>query len=212
MIISPSRFKRLFRVLLIISTTFIPAIAFSETEPAVDISHLDFAPKQPVSSSYKRNFEFHHDKGFYLSASIGPQWNQSLKNPEASALRFGGGLNIGGMVIENLALHGSFWSSFLEESTLIAVGPGLTYFFGNTNAAISWKIGIGQVFNVADKIEDFKETLLATEIGFGKYWWLSGSTSLGGTIFSGLHGYSFSQNEISSFGWSGGIRLELIFN
>lgn len=169
-------------------------------------------PEQRVDRQYVRNFPFQHDKGFYLSLSLGPQWNQAIQNPSASGLRFGGQLGVGFVPVKNLAVHGNFWGNFLEQASVLAMGPGLTYFLGNSNVGLGAKLGIGFVFGEAPNNKTFRETVLATELSAGKYWWLSKNNSLGLSFVVGLYGLTLSQGSFNSVGWNTGLRLGYVFN
>ena len=169
-------------------------------------------PEQRVDRQYIRNFPFQHDKGFYLSLSLGPQWNQSIQNPSASAVRFGGQLGIGWVPIRNLALQGNFWGNFLEQASWWAVGPGLTCFFGESNVGLGIQAGVGQVLGKTADSKRFRETVLATELNLGKYWWISKNGSLGLVWVLGMYGFTLSQGTLNSAGWNTGLRLGYIFN
>lgn len=201
--------KKSLALLLLVSSLSLSAIANEKVAPdswqAVD--------PQQVDNQYNRKFAFKHDKGFYLAMGIGPQWNQSLQNPVAGAFRFGGKFSIGFVPLYNFAVHANVWGSFLEESSLLAAGPGVTYFFGDSNVGLSAAFGVGQVFSTSMSTQEkFRETVLAGEVGLGKYWWVSENVSLGGTLVTGLHGLTLSNANVSSLGWDIGLRLELIFN
>lgn len=169
-------------------------------------------PEQRVDRQYVRNFPFQHDKGFYLSMSLGPQWNQAIQNPSASGLRFGGQLGIGFVPVRNLAVYANFWGNFLEQASLLAAGPGVTYFLGDSNVGLGAALGIGSVFGDAPNNKTFRETVLATELSAGKYWWLSKNNSLGLTFVIGLYGLTLSQGSFNSVGWNTGLRLAYVFN
>lgn len=165
-----------------------------------------------MDRQYVRNFAFQHDKGFYLSMSLGPQWNQAIQNPSASGLRFGGQFGIGFVPIRNLVVHANFWGNFLEQASLLAIGPGVTCFLGDSNVALGAALGIGSVFGEAPNNKTFRETVLTTELSAGKYWWLSRSNSLGISFVIGLYGLTLSQGSFNSVGWNTGLRLAYVFN
>ena len=73
----------------------------------------------------------------------------------------------------------------------------MAFLFDGPNMGLDFSVGVGRVFNAMEKdgYKDFAETVLATNISFGKYWWLSGSTNLGLTIFTGLHGFTLTTGE-----------------
>lgn len=170
-------------------------------------------PSQPIDSRFNQNFDYKHDKGFYFSLGIGPQWNQSLKNPAAGAFRFGGKASIGFLPVENLALHANVWGNFLEEASLVAVGPGVTYFFGDSDIALGAAVGIGWVFSTPlTSDQKFRETVLATELSLGKYWWVDTDLSFGVSAVTGVSGITLSNASLSNVSWHTGLRAELVFN
>lgn len=180
---------------------------------AIQAGHvLDSAPKQLVYSRWQKDFPFQHDKGVFFAASTGPQWVQSIQNPKAAALRFGGDLSLGWFAAENLALHVTAWGSFLEEASFVAAGPGVTGFFGD-NFSLGAALGLAQVTSTSlSKDVVFNEWVLAGQLKAGKYWWLGENTSLGISLIAGLYGLSISSGKISTVGWQIGPRIEFIFN
>lgn len=174
---------------------------------------LPASPPQKVYTRYQTNFGYHHDRGFYLSATIGPQWNHSLNNPNAKAFRFGGKFGLGWFVADGAAIHAAAWGNFLEQATLVAGGPGVTFLFSSPNLALDFSLGIGRAFNVIKKesYENFAETVLAANLALTKFWWLSSSTSLGLSWMTGIHGLTVTKGELSSIGWNVGLGLAFLF-
>jgi len=162
---------------------------------------------------YQRDFSYRHDRGLYLSAALGPQWNHSIKEPSAKAIRFGGKLGLGWYVTDGVALFGAAWGNFLEQSTLVAVGPGVALLFDGPNIGLDISFGIGHAFNAFDDkgYREFLETVLATDISLTKYWWLSGKNCLGLSLNTGLHGFTLSKGRLGTFGWSAGLSLAFLF-
>ena len=195
-------------VFILIFSTCLPL--FASNIP--DSKFLGTLPQQKISSSYNKDFGFKHDKGFFLAASIGPQWNQSIQNPDAGAFRFGGRVALGWVAVENLAIHGGLWGAYLKEASMFAVGPGVTYFFGESNVGLGAQVGIGQVSGEPTPGNNFRETVLAGELNIGKYWWLSKKNSLGLVLATGLYGFTLTQGATNSVGWNTGLRLEYVFN
>ena len=174
---------------------------------------LPASPPQKVFSRYQSDFDFHHDRGFYFSTALGPQWNHSIDKPNAKGVRFGGKVNTGFFVANGFALFGSVWGNFLEAASLIAGGPGVSFLFDSTNIGIDFSLGVGRAFNPLQRngINDFAETVLAAHLAVGKYWWLSGKTSLGVSLSSGVHGLTLTEGKLSSFGWNVGLGLAFLF-
>jgi hypothetical protein len=198
--------------ILFLNLFFQPIVAEEKSNLDDDII-LPVSPPQKIYSRYQRDFSYHHDRGFYLNAVFGPQWNHSLQNPDAKGIRFGGKLAVGWFVADGLALHAGLWGHFLEAASLIAGGPGLAFYFDGPNIGIDLSFGIGRAFNALKKesIANFSETVLATQLSFGKYWWLSEKSCLGASLFSGLHGVTLSKGTINTFGWNVGLGLSFLF-
>lgn len=173
---------------------------------------LPSSPPQKILNRYQNDFAFHHDRGFYLSAVTGPQWNHSLEKPNAKAIRFGGKINAGWFVTDGFPIFASVWGSFLEEASLVAIGPGLAFLFNSTNISIDLSIGLGRVFNALDRaeIKNFAESVLATNLSIGKFWWISGKTSLGVSLSTGLHGLTVSEAKLNTLGWNVGLGLAFL--
>lgn len=68
----------------------------------------------------------------------------------------------------------------MEDASLVAAGPGVGFLFDSTNIGVDLSVGVGRALNVIKKpsVNDFAETVLAANLAIGKYWWLSGKTSL----------------------------------
>lgn len=205
------KMKSLLAFLLALSY-FQPTIAEPTTNTDDEII-LPASPPQKVLSRYQTNFSYHHDRGPYLAATLGPQWNHSIKNPDAKAFRFGGKFGLGWYVADGVALFGAAWGNFLEQASLIAGGPGVAFLFDGPNMSLDLSLGVGRAFSLLKKEgnDDFAETVLAGNAALGKFWWLSGSTNLGVSILSGIHGFTLTQGKLSSFGWNIGLGLAFLF-
>lgn len=188
------------------------AMAEESNKPTEEFILPD-SPPQKVYRRYRTNFAYQHDRGCYLSATLGPQWNHSLKNPDAKAFRFGGKFGLGWYVANGVALYGAAWGNFLEQATLVAGGPGVAFLFNGPNISLDLSLGIGRAFSVVKKegFEEFAETMLAANLALAKYWWLSGSTSLGVSLMSGIHGLTVTTGKFSSVGWNVGLGLSFLF-
>jgi hypothetical protein len=186
---------------------------WAEAYTTKDSEILPSSPPQTILSRYQTDFAFNHDRGFYFSATGGPQWNQSLQKPKAKGLRFGGKINAGWFVADGFSLCASLWGGFLEEASIIAIGPGFAFFLDKANAVIDFSFGLARAFNAIenDQIRDFSENVLAANLSVGKYWWLSEKSSVGISLYSGVHGLTLSQGDINTFGWSAGLGLAFIF-
>ncbi len=198
--------------ILIAFFIFRPAIAEDNPGPSNEVI-LPASPPQKIFRRFQTDFDYHHDRGFYFSTTLGPQWNHSIDLPNAKGVRFGGKVNVGFFAADGFALFASAWGNFLEAASLIAVGPGASFLFSSTNMTIDLSLGLGRAFNPIqrDNIKDFAETLLATHLAVGKYWWLSSKTSLGISLSAGFHGFSLAEGRLNSFGWNSGLGLAFLF-
>lgn len=174
---------------------------------------LPASPPQKVYCRYQTDFDYHHDRGLFFSAALGPQWNHSINNPAAKAIRFGGKFGLGWFVASGVALHGSVWGNFLEQASLVAIGPGVAAIFNGPNLGLDFSIGVGRAFNIikSENQADFAETVIAANLSLSKFWWLSPSTNLGVSILSGIHGFTLTEGKLSSFGWNVGLGLAFLF-
>ena len=197
---------------LLVLAGFKPILAQENNELKEEII-LPSSTPQKILSRYQTDFSFHHDKGVYFTASIGPQWNHSLKNPQAKGIRFGGKVGLGWYVVDGLALYAAAWGNFLEQASLVAGGPGIAILFDGPNMGIDLSLGIGRALSVfKDKgYKDFAETVLAGNLSIAKYWWVSDKNSLGLSLNSGVHGFSLSAGKLGTFGWSAGLSLAFLF-
>jgi hypothetical protein len=89
----------------VVTFSFFPIRASEINAQAPEII-LPASPPQKIYSRYQTNFAFHHDRWLYLSASLGPQWNHSIDKPNAQAIRFGGKINLGGVVTNGFSIFG----------------------------------------------------------------------------------------------------------
>jgi hypothetical protein len=91
-----------------------------------------------------------------------------------------------------VALYGATWGNFLEQASLIAGCPGVAFLFDGPNMSLDFSFGLGRAFTAIKKdgFEDFAETVLATNVSLGKFWWLSASNSIGLLLYGGAHGFT----------------------
>lgn len=200
-------------LLAVLIAVFASWQALSEANQTTDNEIiLPASPLQKVFTRYQRDFGFHHDRGFYFSAALGPQWNHSIEKPNAKGIRFGGKLNAGWFVANGVALFASGWGNFLEAASLVAAGPGVAFLFDSTNIGVDFSLGAGRIFNGLERsdIQDFSEWVLAGNLAVGKFWWLSGKTSLGVSLSSGIHGLTLSKGTLNSVGWNVGFNMAFL--
>lgn len=79
----------------LIAISYFQTVLAEQTTNSDDEIILPASLPQKIVSRYETNFSRHHDRDFYLSATLGPQWVHSVKAPEAKEIRFGGNLIVG---------------------------------------------------------------------------------------------------------------------
>ena len=174
-----------------------------------------------------------HD-GFFLRLSGGLGGaNTSLETGPLDAEISGrsGDFNmaIGGIIGNNLALHGTFFgwattdpdldveglgSTEIDgDLSMSGVGGGLTYYFMPANIYLSGSLGAAWLSVEGDEeLEGESDTGIAGELTLGKEWWLGGSWGLG---LAGAFGYHTIPDDNINENWSGtswAIRFSATLN
>jgi hypothetical protein len=173
-----------------------------------------------------------HDGGFFLRLSGGAGYATSSVDADTggAVLNFkfsgvGGDMNfaIGGIVTENLALHGTLWGwvvsepdlevgnlkgEISEDLQLTAVGGGVTYYFMPVNIYLSGSAGAAWL-----SLEDAETDVgFALDLTLGKEWWVGNRWGLG---FAGAFGYHSVPDGDIDQNWTGtsfGIRFTATMN
>jgi len=161
-----------------------------------------------------------HEGGFFLRMVLGGGIAGSSIDTDSTDVDFSDAgfifdIAIGGMVSDNLALHGAIfgWSmsdpdaevngvdigSAQGDLTLAAFGGGLTYYFMPINIYVSGMAGFGQLSG-DDGITGESDFGLATNFMVGKEWWVSGRWGLG---LAASFGYHSIPDELGDESWSG---------
>ncbi len=161
-----------------------------------------------------------HDGGFFLRLSAGSGYAQTELGDPTVMKYYGpcGDVNfaVGGVVLRNLALHGSLfgWTIIdpsLEIGTipgeingslmLSGFGAGITYYIMPINIYISPSVGIGRL--TLESNGQTGETEMGPFFDFtvGKEWWVGGSWGLGVAGTVGYH--SVQESEEIDVNWSG---------
>jgi hypothetical protein len=176
-----------------------------------------------------------HDR-FFLRLSAGGGYAESeLEDGEGQIELSGasGDFNfaVGGVIANNLAIHGTFFSTFLDDPDaefsggglegegeldgsvdMFAYGGGLTYYFMPVNIYVSGSIGAATLTLDTDEGEFESDTGIAGDLTIGKEWWVGDSWGLGVAGAFGLH--SIPDGEIDE-NWSGmsfAVRFSATFN
>jgi len=215
-------------VVSIVSLFFIVGLAAAAgavTERSRDAEYYGFSPGARA-----------HDGGFFLRLSLGIAGGKSsidniptVPPTDWEISGTGGDLNIaiGGIVSENLAIHGTVFGWTVTDPdievrnvngsitvpvqgdfTFTGVGAGLTYFFMPVNIYMSGSLGLGRLsFEGADS-----DTGLGLEACAGKEWWVSDRWALG--VALGVTYHSIGETGVDEH-WSGasfGVRFSATLN
>lgn len=156
-----------------------------------------------------------HDGGFFLRLSAGGAGASTSINPgvETKVDGAGGDINfaIGGMVANNLALHGTLlgWTlsepdleiggitgTSSEDFSLSGFAAGITYYAMPANIYFSPNIGVG-ILSAGNAETDAG---LVLDFTIGKEWWVGGNWGLG---LAGAFGYHSIPGGGVDENWSG---------
>lgn len=144
---------------------------------------------------------YHQHKGFYLSMSIGPNFEGIIDKVVGSYSSMGAqfDLKIGGAIIENIILHATLTSNAMSSPKIgsggvshdsfnnislseAMIGGGITYYVMPSNIFLSGSMGLGNftLLNNNDK-KNFvsSDKGLSMQLKIGKEWWVSKAWGLG---------------------------------
>jgi len=138
-----------------------------------------------------------HESGFLLRLAAGVEMTDSrIAAADARVWGTAGALNvaIGGIILPNLALHGTLWGWTAlnpavtqgsiggepqEAFGLGAYGGGLTYYVMPANIYLSGSFGVGVLQLDASGIRGSTDAGIAVDISLGKEWWVGDMWGLG---------------------------------
>ena len=174
-----------------------------------------------------------HDGGFLLRMSLGfGTQNTSIEHAGVEA-EFSGAASdftiaLGGVVTENLALHGTIFSAVMTDPDLevtnqskatidgtmglVGYGGGLTYWFMPVNIFVSGSLGVGRLVADNDVLDGNSDWGFAMEATVGKDWFVSNRWGLG--VAGGFTFHNVGDPDIDE-SWSGSsftIRFNATFN
>ncbi len=175
-----------------------------------------------------------HDGGFFLRLALGGGHAESEIDSAGQSLKFSGSgveldLAIGGMVSENLALHGSIFGWLISDPDVEASGPiqgsaevsgdldmtafgaGITYYFMPVNIYLSGSAGVGVMSGDGD-IDGETDSGFAGMITLGKEWWVSGGWGLGLAGVFGFHSLPDKDIDESWSGWNFSVIFSATLN
>jgi hypothetical protein len=179
----------------------------------------------------------HKHDGFFLRLSSGIGYASTEIEDATARLEFNGGtgdanIAIGGMVSQNLALHGTLLGWFISDPdvegfdsggsfageiagdiTMSAIGIGVTYYFMPTNLYLSGTLGLGQLeFDLPGVGQADTDNGLILEGTLGKEWWVSSNWGLGLAGALSLHSFPDDGSDESWSGPSLALRFSATFN
>jgi hypothetical protein len=174
-----------------------------------------------------------HDGGFLLRMSLGFGTERtSIENGGVEA-EFSGPASdftivLGGIVKENLALHGTIFSAVMTDPDLevtnmgsatvdgsmglVGYGGGLTYWFMPLNLFVSGSVGLGRLVADNDVLDGNSDWGFAMEATVGKDWFVSNRWGLG--VAGGFTFHNVGDPDIDE-SWSGSsftLRFNATFN
>ncbi|RKZ11685.1 hypothetical protein DRQ32_05360, partial [bacterium] len=175
-----------------------------------------------------------HDGGFMLRMTGGFGGGSTSISNSTNELKFEGGqgeftLAIGGVVRENLALHGTLFSFVMVDPdiridggpaipgsgnvSMNGVGAGLTWWAMPANFYVSGSAGIGRLTADPDNAgSSSSDRGFAMELALGKEWFMSDRWGLG--LGGGLSWHTIPDGLIDE-NWSGtsiSVRFSATFN
>jgi hypothetical protein len=138
---------------------------------------------------------------------------------------------VGGVIAKNLAIHGTFFSWYVEDPDaefeggviegegevdgdldMFAWGGGLTYYFMPVNIYVSASVGAATLSLETDDAEVDSDTGIAGDLTLGKEWWVGNSWGLGVAGAMGLHSIPDDEIDESWSGMSFAVRFSATFN
>jgi len=178
-----------------------------------------------------------HD-GFFMRLSTGFGAARAKLEDSGSSAELKGAaedvnLAFGGMVGNNLALHGTLWGWTISDPdaklvgsggsttfstkgslTMGALGAGLTYYVMPANVYFSGSVGMGSLLG-KDDVDGKSKTGFAMDLTAGKEWWVGDAWGLGAAADFSFFNAKNQDIVPSNESWAGpgfGIRFSATFN
>lgn len=175
-----------------------------------------------------------HDSGFFLRLSGGVGYAKSettfdLTEPfgehtfEASKVSGDANFAIGGIIANNLALHGTLWGWSITDPTVKvdgtstsasgdlsmgAFGGGVTYYFMPANVYLSGSVGLG----ILTSEDESTDPGFASDLTIGKEWWVGTKWGLGVAGAFGYHNIPEKDFDARWEGYSFAVRFTATLN
>lgn len=171
-------------------------VALAAPAGAQEAAPVPLAPTMPAAPAVSAGV--HEHDGFFLQIQTGPAF-LDMTDSEDIATISGGGLGlsiaIGGSPMKNLVIFGEVISQAALNPTLelggetyeakktvtltfTNVGPGLAYYFGDSNFFVSGSAGLAQASLESDT-ETYDASGLGLRLGAGKEWWIGKQWGIG---------------------------------
>ncbi len=159
---------------------------------------------QPVRARFQTDFARRHDRGALFHADValafGALGGELGLGP---ALRLG----VGWLPWEQLGGSLDGWGAFVGGQSMVALGPGLRYFFEDSAVSLGMRTGIGRL----DQDGGF-DTVAAGQLDASWQPYVSRDWSIGLGFEVGVVGLDVDANERAPTGWLIGLRLGVTFN
>lgn len=208
--------------------------------PAASAQYFDNRPAQQPRSAPTYSTPIpgtasghNHDSGFLLRFSGGIGYASTRTELDAGRTDFRGGtldynIAVGGIAFPNFGIHATLfgWTmpqpefyfqsqripGDLTRSFLTAVGPGITYYLGDSNVYVTGSGGLAFATLDGGGYAFPTDSGFALDIGVGKEWWVGPQWGVG--IAAGFMFHSIG-NGIGDESWTGtsvGLRFSATFN
>jgi len=176
-----------------------------------------------------------HD-GFFLRMSVGGGHADTEIDDESGELEFSGiagdyNFAVGGVISDNLAIHGTFFGRGLQDPdfeldagleaegeldgslNMAAIGGGITYYLMPVNIYFSGSVGGAKLYFDSDDLgESDSDIGIAGDLTIGKEWWVGNSWGLGIAGGMSLHSIPADDVDENFTGKSFVIRFSSTFN
>jgi hypothetical protein len=178
-----------------------------------------------------------HD-GFFLRMSVGgghadTELEEETAEAELSGIAGDYNFAVGGVVAQNLAIHGTFFGWGVEDPdfelsneggleeeaevegrlSMAAIGAGITYYLMPINIYFSGSIGGAKLYLDLDELGEMDSDIgIAGDLTIGKEWWVGNSWGLGVAGGMSLHSIPADDVDENFTGKSFVIRFSSTFN
>jgi len=192
-----------------------------------------FSGGAPRSQAVGAGYGAHQHDGFYLRLDLGAGYMaQSLSDVDMKISGGAGsfGVALGGAVAENLIVAGHLFTNGIvnpsissggtsvsatdSSSSMVGLGPQLTYYFMPNNVYVSGTLAATRLSLTNNGVTGNSEWGIGTRLALGKEWWVSDNWGLG---LAGLFSWSSNKNDGSAGAptistWGLGVAFSATYN